>query len=203
MSKNVIFAGAVGAVCGFVVGVVASRHFFDSKYAEIAENEIASVREKYHKKYIPVEDVMKANEEYENSKIEVMGTENEYERVVQEYCTLSGKKGEVTVREDERASEELPRIFVIDYADYMSDLKDPVEGVAFDDDTLTYFFPNDIVVNDMNDVVDRIEFLGNDREIFRPYLVEEMNTVYVRNRDHHMDYEVLLINRFYDPDIDC
>lgn len=175
---NKIFIFAVGAALGSAV----TWKFIKSKYKKIADEEIASVKEKFgrgHRAEInPVDDAA----EIKPDKTDIF----EYQKIVDEsgYVNYSTNKEEDKKEEDE---EEMNEPYVISPEEFGEN--------DYETESLTYY--TDGVLTDENDKVikDVDNLIGEDALThFGEY---EDDSVFVRNDRLKTDFEILMDYRTY------
>lgn len=152
---------------GAAVGVAASRRYFKTKYAQLAEEEIASVKEKFLGK----------QSENEPDPAEERQT---YETLVTD---LGYSSASVTIEDDTEADIEI--------------IPPESLGEIDEYDTTTFYYLSDGVLVDLQDniVEDPEKIVGSDfMEHFGEY---EDDSVCIRNNDTKFDYEILRDPRSY------
>lgn len=180
---NKLFAFVAGATVGSLV----TWSLVKTKYEQIANEEIKSVKETYKKKYDPEEDLIK-EVECENASKEIEHQEQleKYNKIVNEagYRNYSVKKEkpkkEEKNKEDDEKMNDKP--YVISPEDFADD-------EDYDVVTLTYY-EDGVLTNEKGDVITDIEgTIGiNPEEHFGEY---EKDSVFVRDDVNEVNYEIL------------
>ena len=172
MNKTV--TAVLAFVAGAAIGVVASGSFFKTKYERIANEEIASVKEVYskrNKKDIP-ETMEESEEPDEPADPQEM---EEYVEMASKYM----KKGEPVPKD---------RPYVISPDDFG-------ERDDFDTVSLTYY-ADGVLAHDDDTVIEKEdidEMVGVDS--LTHFGEFEDDSVFVRNNEMGIDFEILLDNR--------
>lgn len=174
LSSVIIFCG------GVFIGGFLTWDFFKTKYEKIANEEIASVKEAFeHRKHksekdYEIEEDLKAKAAYINI-IDATGYEN-YSNVPIE----TDKKGGT-------ADMELKQPYVITPEQYE-------DNVDYTKVSLTWY-NDEVLEDDWGNVLDPDDVIGSDAlKTFGQY---EKDSVFVRDDDEQIDYEVLLDTRSY------
>lgn len=174
LSSAIIFCG------GVFIGGFLTWDFFKTKYEKIADEEIASVKETFeHREPRPdknykVEEDLKGNDAYVNI-IDTTGYKN-YSNVPIE----TDKKGGT-------ADMELKQPYVITPEQYE-------DNVDYTKVSLTWY-SDEVLEDDWGNVLDPDDVIGSDAlKTFGQY---EKDSVFVRDDDEQIDYEVLLDTRSY------
>ena len=184
MNKFIGFA--FGGVVGFGIGVLTCRGYFDKKYREIADSEIASIMERFGRRKAPV-----ANEERNHPskpKFHVL-KESVDPSVKKMYRETIEKNGYSTDDELDQAPTDMDP-YVIDPEDF--DTKEDYDVV-----NLTYF-EDGVVVDDNDHVWTETEIearIGS--ESLQHFGEYEDDSVHVRNDLMKIDYEILKDERTY------
>jgi hypothetical protein len=174
MSNKIIFvitSYSIGVVCG----ILCTKKYFKDKYYNIAQEEIASIKEVQSRKH--------SSEAVENTSSQEVKHEEPHatsENKNDKYNKMLQKMGYIPKDTDAP--------YVIAPHEFMT--KDGYDGI-----TLTYY--SDGVLADENDEVleDVEDIIGIDSlHCFGEY---EEDSVYVRNDEKLCDYEILLDNRNY------
>lgn len=185
LSSVIIFCG------GVFIGGFLTWDFFKTKYEKIANEEIASVKETFeHREPRPdknykVEEELKGNDEYINVSPGVA------ERIIQIIDTNGYRNYSNTAIETDKkggtANMELKQPYVITPEQYE-------DNVDYTKVSLTWY--NDKVLeDDWGNVLDPDDVIGSDAlKTFGQY---EKDSVFVRDDDEQIDYEVLLDTRSY------
>lgn len=174
LSSVIIFCG------GVFIGGFLTWDFFKTKYEKIADEEIASVKETFEhreprpdKKY-KVEEALKGNDAYIN-----IIDSNSY-RNYSNTSIETDKKGGT-------ADMELKQPYVITPEQYE-------DNVDYTKVSLTWY-NDEVLEDDWGNVLDPDDVIGSDAlKTFGQY---EKDSVFVRDDDEQIDYEVLLDTRSY------
>lgn len=173
MNNFVAFLAGVG------IGSVVTWAVVKSKYEQIAQEEIDSVKEAFSdRKRVKVEPIDEPVDEEETEK-------DEYEKLTTNYKTYSKKKGD---------SEEMLEPYVISPDDF--------DAEDYDTNSFTYY-ADGVLTDDKDNPMDEDEI---ERTVGQDSLTHfgefEDDSVFVRNDELKTDYEILLVNdKYYDsPD---
>lgn len=174
LSSVIIFCG------GVFIGGFLTWDFFKTKYEKIADEEIASVKETFeHREPRPdknykVEETLKGNDAYVNI-IDSNGYRNYSNTAIE-----TDKKGGT-------ADMELKQPYVITPEQYE-------DNVDYTKVSLTWY-NDEVLEDDWGNVLDPDDVIGSDAlKTFGQY---EKDSVFVRDDDEQIDYEVLLDTRSY------
>lgn len=174
LSSVIIFCG------GVFIGGFLTWDFFKTKYEKIADEEIASVKETFeHREPRPdknykVEEALKGNDAYIN-----IIDSNSY-RNYSNTSIETDKKGGT-------ADMELKQPYVITPEQYE-------DNVDYTKVSLTWY-NDEVLEDDWGNVLDPDDVIGSDAlKTFGQY---EKDSVFVRDDDEQIDYEVLLDTRSY------
>lgn len=174
LSSVIIFCG------GVFIGGFLTWDFFKTKYEKIADEEIASVKETFeHREPRPdknykVEETLKGNDAYIN-----IIDSNSY-RNYSNTAIETEKKGGT-------ADMELKQPYVITPEQYE-------DNVDYTKVSLTWY-NDEVLEDDWGNVLDPDDVIGSDAlKTFGQY---EKDSVFVRDDDEQIDYEVLLDTRSY------
>lgn len=174
LSSVIIFCG------GVFIGGFLTWDFFKTKYEKIADEEIASVKETFeHREPRPdknykVEEALKGNDAYIN-----IIDSNSY-RNYSNTAIETDKKGGT-------ADMELKQPYVITPEQYE-------DNVDYTKVSLTWY-SDEVLEDDWGNVLDPDDVIGSDAlKTFGQY---EKDSVFVRDDDEQIDYEVLLDIRSY------
>lgn len=174
LSSVIIFCG------GVFIGGFLTWDFFKTKYKKIADEEIASVKETFeHREPRPdknykVEETLKGNDAYIN-----IIDSNSY-RNYSNTAIKTDKKGGT-------ADMELKQPYVITPEQYE-------DNVDYTKVSLTWY-NDEVLEDDWGNVLDPDDVIGSDAlKTFGQY---EKDSVFVRDDDEQIDYEVLLDTRSY------
>ena len=185
LSSVIIFCG------GVFIGGFLTWDFFKTKYEKIADEEIASVKETFeHREPRPdknykVEEALKGNDEYINVSPGVA------ERIIKiidsnGYRNYSNAAIE-TDKKGGTADMELKQPYVITPEQYE-------DNVDYTKVSLTWY-SDEVLEDDWGNVLDPDDVIGSDAlKTFGQY---EKDSVFVRDDDEQIDYEVLLDTRSY------
>lgn len=185
LSSVIIFCG------GVFIGGFLTWDFFKTKYEKIADEEIASVKETFeHREPRPdnnykVEEALKGNDTYINVAPGVA------ERVIQIIDSNSYRNYSNTAIETEKkggtADMELKQPYVITPEQYE-------DNVDYTKVSLTWY-SDEVLEDDWGNVLDPDDVIGSGAlKTFGQY---EKDSVFVRDDDEQIDYEVLLDTRSY------
>lgn len=174
LSSVIIFCG------GIFIGGFLTWDLFKTKYEKIADEEIASVKETFeHRESRPdknykVEEELKGNDAYVNI-IDSSGYRNYSNTTIE-----TNKKGGT-------ADMELKQPYVITPEQYE-------DNVDYTKVSLTWY-SDEVLEDDWGNVLDPDDVIGSDAlKTFGQY---EKDSVFVRDDDEQIDYEVLLDTRSY------
>lgn len=174
LSSVIIFCG------GVFIGGFLTWDFFKTKYEKIADEEIASVKETFeHREPRPdknykVEEELKGNDAYIN-----IIDSNSYRN----YSTATIE----TEKKGGTADMELKQPYVITPEQYE-------DNVDYTKVSLTWY-NDEVLEDDWGNVLDPDDVIGSDAlKTFGQY---EKDSVFVRDDDEQIDYEVLLDTRSY------
>lgn len=185
LSSVIIFCG------GVFIGGFLTWDFFKTKYEKIADEEIASVKETFeHREPRPdknykVEEALKGNDEYINVSPGVA------ERVIKIIDSNGYRNYSNTAIETDKkggtADMELKQPYVITPEQYE-------DNVDYTKVSLTWY-NDEVLEDDWGNVLDPDDVIGSDAlKTFGQY---EKDSVFVRDDDEQIDYEVLLDTRSY------
>lgn len=185
LSSVIIFCG------GVFIGGFLTWDFFKTKYEKIADEEIASVKETFeHREPRPdknykVEEALKGNDTYINVSPGVA------ERVIKIIDSNGYRNYSNTAIETEKkggtADMELKQPYVITPEQYE-------DNVDYTKVSLTWY-SDEVLEDDWGNVLDPDDVIGSDAlKTFGQY---EKDSVFVRDDEEQIDYEVLLDTRSY------
>ena len=185
LSSVIIFCG------GVFIGGFLTWDFFKTKYEKIADEEIASVKKTFeHREPRPdknynVEEALKGNDTYINVSPGVA------ERVIQIIDSNGYRNYSNTAIETDKkggtADMELKQPYVITPEQYE-------DNVDYTKVSLTWY-SDEVLEDDWGNVLDPDDVIGSDAlKTFGQY---EKDSVFVRDDDEQIDYEVLLDTRSY------
>ena len=185
LSSVIIFCG------GVFIGGFLTWDFFKTKYEKIANEEIASVKETFeHREPRPdknykVEEALKSNDTYINVSPGVA------ERVIQIIDSNSYRNYSNTAIETDKkggtADMELKQPYVITPEQYE-------DNVDYTKVSLTWY-NDEVLEDDWGNVLDPDDVIGS--EALKTFGQYEKDSVFVRDDDEQIDYEVLLDTRSY------
>lgn len=185
LSSVIIFCG------GVFIGGFLTWDFFKTKYEKIADKEITSVKETFERreprpdKNYKVEEALKGNDMYINVSPGVA------ERVIQIIDSNNYRNYSNTAIETDKkggtADMELKQPYVITPEQYE-------DNVDYTKVSLTWY-SDEVLEDDWGNVLDPDDVIGSDAlKTFGQY---EKDSVFVRDDDEQIDYEVLLDTRSY------
>lgn len=185
LSSVIIFCG------GVFIGGFLTWDFFKTKYEKIADEEIASVKETFeHREPRPdknynVEEVLKDNDAYINVAPGVA------ERIIQIIDSNGYRNYSNTAIETDKkggtADMELKQPYVITPEQYE-------DNVDYTKVSLTWY-SDEVLEDDWGNVLDPDDVIGS--EALKTFGQYEKDSVFVRDDDEQIDYEVLLDTRSY------
>jgi hypothetical protein len=185
LSSVIIFCG------GVFIGGFLTWDFFKTKYEKIADEEIASVKETFeHREPRPdknynVEEVPKVNDTYINVSPGVA------ERIIQIIDSNGYRNYSNTAIETDKkggtADMELKQPYVITPEQYE-------DNVDYTKVSLTWY-NDEVLEDDWGNVLDPDDVIGS--EALKTFGQYEKDSVFVRDDDEQIDYEVLLDTRSY------
>ena len=174
LSSVIIFCG------GVFIGGFLTWDFFKTKYEKIADEEIASVKETFeHRepradKNYKVEEALKGNDAYIN-----IIDSNSYRNYSNTEIETEKKGG--------TADMELKQPYVITPEQYE-------DNVDYTKVSLTWY-NDEVLEDDWGNVLDPDDVIG--RDALKTFGQYEKDSVFVRDDDEQIDYEVLLDTRSY------
>lgn len=194
MIKDYIIKGVIFGV-GFIAGVVVTNKVVDEKYRKLAEEEIESVREVYKSK--------EKREKEIDEEVEVMASENKelFNNSIKKAMRIIKTSGyDVDTYDTDKDNEydnkrkeapDMSQPYVIS-PNELGESDYPIM-------TLMYHVPDGIVSNDDDKIVSNVEeLIGSD---FHTHFGEyEEDSVYVRNDEMEIDYEILKVYDAYSED---
>ena len=185
LSSVIIFCG------GVFIGGFLTWDFFKTKYEKIADEEIASVKETFeHREPRPdknykVEESLKGNDEYINVSPGVA------ERIIKIIDSNGYRNYSNTAIETDKkggtADMELKQPYVITPEQYE-------DNVDYTKVSLTWY-NDEVLEDDWGNVLDPDDVIG--RDALKTFGQYEKDSVFVRDDDEQIDYEVLLDTRSY------
>lgn len=185
LSSAIIFCG------GVFIGGFLTWDFFKTKYKKIADEEIASVKETFeHREPRPdknykVEEALKVNDEYINVSPGVA------ERIVQIIDSNGYRNYSNTAIETDKkggtADMELKQPYVITPEQYE-------DNVDYTKVSLTWY-NDEVLEDDWGNILDPDDVIGS--EALKTFGQYEKDSVFVRDDDEQIDYEILLDTSSY------
>ena len=185
LSSVIIFCG------GVLIGGFLTWDFFKTKYEKIADEEIASVKETFeHREPRPdknykVEEALESNDEYINVSPGVA------ERIIKIIDSNGYRNYSNTAIETDKkggtADMELKQPYVITPEQYE-------DNVDYTKVSLTWY-NDEVLEDDWGNVLDPDDVIG--RDALKTFGQYEKDSVFVRDDDEQIDYEVLLDTRSY------
>lgn len=185
LSSVIIFCG------GVFIGGFLTWDFFKTKYEKIADEEIASVKETFeHREPRPdknykVEEALESNDEYINVSPGVA------ERIIKIIDSNGYRNYSNTAIETDKkggtADMELKQPYVITPEQYE-------DNVDYTKVSLTWY-NDEVLEDDWGNVLDPDDVIG--RDALKTFGQYEKDSVFVRDDDEQIDYEVLLDTRSY------
>ena len=185
LSSVIVFCG------GVFIGGFLTWDFFKTKYEKIADEEIASVKETFNHreprsdKNYKVEEALKGNDEYINVSPGVA------ERIIKIIDSNGYRNYSNTAIETNKkggtADMELKQPYVITPEQYE-------DNVDYTKVSLTWY-NDEVLEDDWGNVLDPDDVIG--RDALKTFGQYEKDSVFVRDDDEQIDYEVLLDTRSY------
>lgn len=159
-------------LAGAALGTIVTGRVLKTKYEQIAEEEIASVKEVYAKKMKKLEEPTEGDTEPEPTKEEV----NQYREIASNYTNYSKIK-----KEDEKEVVEVYTPQVIS--------PDEFDTNDFKTQTLT-LYADGVLADEYDNVITNVDEIVGEESLdhFGEY---EEDTVYVRNEELETDFEIL------------
>lgn len=159
-------------LAGAALGTIVTERVLKTKYEQIAEEEIASVKEVYAKKMKKPEEPTEGDTEPEPTKEEV----NQYREMASNYTNYSKIK-----KEDEKEVVEVYTPQVIS--------PDEFDTNDFKTQTLT-LYADGVLADEYDNVITNVDEIVGEESLdhFGEY---EEDTVYVRNEELETDFEIL------------
>ena len=170
-------------VLGAAAGVAASWYYLKNKYERISQEEIASMRVWYRKRYSNNEDSLETVE----SKVErEMETDNVEDETMVEYKTITSKYGQV---EEKEGGQKMYNDCVVVTPEEFDGYRELDEFADYECETLTYY-ANGVLTDDWGNVIENVDELVGEESLthFGEY---EQDSVYVRNDALNTYYEIL------------
>ena len=184
MSKNTILSNVVMFAVGAAIGSAVTWKFVKTKYEQIAQEEIDSVKETYSKR-------AESDEQLEKLESGLKKTIDNMQKQIDahEHADIVKNAGYTDYAITERKVIEVDRPYVIDQDEYDTlDDYESEELLYYSDRVLADYYGN--IVDDVDDMVglDNLKILIED---------DDVDCVYIRNDSRRFDYEVLLDLRPY------
>ena len=172
-------------VVGAGVGSMVTWKLVKTKYEEIANEEIRSVKERFKNREMGIKDVDDAgNEEDVNEDASPDNNEMEdYNRILNE----NGYRNYATKSEKKEDEEEMSEPYVIS--------PDEFDENDYETETLTYY-ADGVLTDEYDNIIEDVEGTVGSESLnhFGEY---EDDSVFVRNDERETDYEILLDARKY------
>ena len=185
LSSVIIFCG------GVFIGGFLTWDFFKTKYEKIADEEIASVKETFEHREPRPDDNYKAEEALKGSDEYINVSPGVAERIIRIIDSNGYRNYSNTAIETDKkggtADMELKQPYVITPEQYE-------DNVDYTKVSLTWY-NDEVLEDDWGNVLDPDDVIGSDAlKTFGQY---EKDSVFVRDDDEQIDYEVLLDTRSY------
>lgn len=184
--KNIL-SNALFFTAGAVIGSVVTWKLVKTKYEQISQEEIKSVREMYESL-----NASKNEEVYSEDAEEDPDDKNEYGKIINKssYITLSADKRDDKKKEEEEGDDDMIEPYVI--------IPEEFDEVGYETMTLTYYEDGVLAYGDTDEVVENVgELVCEDfADHFGEY-DEDPDVVYVRNDNLRIDFEILKDTRSY------
>ena len=185
LSSVIIFCG------GVFIGGFLTWDFFKTKYEKIADEEIASVKETFEHREPRPDDNYKAEEALKGSDEYINVSPGVAERIIKIIDSNGYRNYSNTAIETDKkggtADMELKQPYVITPEQYE-------DNVDYTKVSLTWY-NDEVLEDDWGNVLDPDDVIGSDAlKTFGQY---EKDSVFVRDDDEQIDYEVLLDTRSY------
>lgn len=213
MRKDILIKFAIFAF-GATVGFLAGKKYYDDFYADLAQDEIDSVKEAFSKYPVKVEVDRSSEHEEEDrcrtapnplSRFSLDG--NPYEQAKQNYNLLGFEvKSEPNVKSEQNVKSE-PNVkkVTVTVSEPDPDVPYIISDVEFSEEydhheklTLLYYRLDDVLCDDTDDVVeDAEEVIG----LEALDALDRETTVWVRNETLGIDCEVIGLNKSYAEDV--
>lgn len=184
MSKNAILSNVVMFAVGAAIGSAVTWKFVKTKYEQIAQEEIDSVKEIYSKR-------AESEEQLEKLENGLKKTIDNMQKQIDayEHADVVRNAGYTNYAITERKVIDVDRPYVIDQDEYDTlDDYESEELLYYSDKVLADYYGN--IVDDVDDMVglDNLKILIED---------DDVDSVYIRNDARRFDYEVLFDLRSY------
>lgn len=187
MSKSTY--GVVGFIIGAAVGTLVSWKLLEKKYADIADEEIASVKEAYRRKTLEKKDENDTNDTTEETIVVEMNEDNEGSDILESYTSAEPREdySSYSANKQETNTTTNDGPYVISPEEYSG--FDEYEVIE-----LTYY-RNGVLLDDEGEPIENPELIVGDFEShFGEY---EDDCVIVRNDAHRCDYQILFRDEDY------
>ena len=182
--NNAIKAFAIFAT-GAATGVLATMKYFEVKYSRLAQEEIDSVKEIYtYKKPESQSNDTTSEDDEPDSSVEVVEKPSFIKPDIMEYASILQKEGYAKKEYVEEEENEMTNPYIIDPDSF---------GDQYETVSLTYY-ADGVLEDDIDGVIeDPTEIVGKEfPDHFGEY---EKDTVFVRNDEKQLDYEICRDNR--------
>lgn len=175
-----IIAASVGFVVGGLAGVLATRSYFQKKYADISDKEIEDMRDYTNRK---IDDILERHRDDEIiNKIEE--EEIEEDAIPSVYSNYVSSSVETEHPEDDIPTEPF-EIFEEEY--------ESGEEAYYDKKELFLYLGDGVLADEVDDAVYADETIGEDN--LKKFLEDEFEKVmYIRNPATDIDYEVTKVS---------
>lgn len=179
---NNVIKGLFIFAAGVAVGVIGTKKFFETKCERITQEAVDSLKEVYTYKK-PESDSENESEDDPEPSPKDIANKNKYKPDILEYSNILKKEGYVKDEEDE---EEVTNPYIISPDTF---------GDEYETVSLTYY-SDGVLEDDLNGIVKNPkELVGTEYpEHFGEY---EDDTVFVRNDEKQIDYEICRDHRKY------
>lgn len=176
-------------ISGAAIGSLVTWKLIESKYKQIAEEEIESVKEVFSRKTNEKE-VEEENHKIEQKEIKIKEKPSlkEYSTILQEQGYFDYSTNTIKYKNNKEVDKEVKKPYVISPDDF---------GEIDDYDTISLTYYSDgILTDDLDDPIDDVDSIVGIESLSR-FGEYEDDSVFVRNDDMHTDYEILLDVRNY------
>ena len=178
---------------GTVLGVVVANQLLKTKYEQIAQEEIDSVKEVFSKKEPPVKNnvVVIQDPKEKASLAKDKANVTQYANILhgQGYVDYSKSKLSLTPEESDEP--------VLESKPYIIAPEDFGEADGYETISLTYYSDGTITDDDDNPVENPEDSIGSPERIVQHFGEYEDDSVFVRNDKLKCDYEILRDQRVY------
>jgi hypothetical protein len=214
MRKDILIKFAIFAF-GATVGFLAGKKYYEDFYADLAQDEIDSVKEAFSKYPVKVEEDRSSEHEEDRCRTAPNPLNrssldgNPYEQAKQNYNLIrldrSLKRSAEVKSESDVKSEPNVKKVTVTVSEPDPDVPYIISDVEFSEEydhheklTLLYYRLDDVLCDDTDDVVeDAEEVIG----LEALDALDRETTVWVRNETLGMDYEVIGLNKSYAEDV--